>query len=477
MANPEMVPEEMRARFTEAGQSQVFRYIDEGKATAAEARDLLAQLADLDLDYVAGSHKSAMAEASAAAQAVDLQPPDDFTCLSDTSEAATAGWEKLGLEAVGRGEVAACVLAGGQGTRLGFDGPKGCYDICLPSSKPLFQIFAERLLRLMTLAKEAGGVRPRIPFLIMTSPINHEETQQFFEKHSFFGMDRDDVWFFQQGTLPCLTPEGKIILESAGTMATAPDGNGGLYPALKKSGCLERLQSSGVKSLHVFSVDNPLCRPADPRFVGYCLSKNADCGNKCVWKASPEEKVGVVAKRGGRSGVVEYSELDDGRKNQRDRNGRLVFGAGNICNHFFSVDFLANVVVPKMATMFHLAHKKIPYAGEDGATVKPESNNGIKLEAFVFDVFPMSERMAILETRREEEFAPVKNAPGAATDSPDTARAMVNALCRSWVQQAGGTVEGDSSAILEISPLLSYAGEGLSARVKDQTIKAPCHLE
>mmetsp|Transcript_47476 Transcript_47476/g.85445 ORF Transcript_47476/g.85445 Transcript_47476/m.85445 type:complete len:485 (-) Transcript_47476:229-1683(-) len=467
----------LRDRFEKAGQAHVFKFLEEGKLSAEQMMPFIQQLEDLDLDIIAKIHQSALAEATAAAEAVDLEPPDDFTCLADTSAEDIVTWEQMGLEAIGRGEVAACVLAGGQGTRLGFDGPKGCYDIALPSGKPLFQLFVEKCRRLVTLAQEKGGKNARLPFLVMTSPINHDATIEFFDKHSYFGMSKDDVWFFKQGTLPCLTPDGKIILESAGVVATAPDGNGGLYPALQKSGCMARLQAAGVRSLHVFSVDNPLCRPADPRFIGYCLARNADCGNKCVWKSSPEEKVGVVAKRGGRSGVVEYSELDEARKNQRDANGRLVFGAGNICNHFFAVDFLADVVIPKMATMFHLAHKKIPFAGEDGNTVQPESNNGIKLEAFVFDCFAMSSRMAILETSREEEFAPVKNAPGTATDSPDSARAMVSALCRKWVGEAGGVVEGDQDAVLEVSPLVSYAGEGLADRVKGKVINVPVNFE
>lgn len=231
-----------------------------------------------------------------------------------------------------------------------------------------------------------------------------------------------------------------------------------------------KVEGRRVKYLHVFSVDNALSRPADPRFAGYCISRDADCGNKCVWKASPEEKVGVVAKRGGRYSVVEYSELDDERKKKRDSSGSLVFGAGNICNHFYSLAFIADVVVPSIHAMFHLANKKIPCAGEDGSTVKPDSNNGIKLEAFIFDVFPMSSRMAILETSREEEFAPVKNAAGAATDTPETARAMVSALSRRWVTDSGGEVTGDS--VLEISPLLSYAGEGLKQRVSGTVVDA-----
>merc|ERR1712137_1235766 len=193
---------------------------------------------------------------------------------------------------------------------------------------------------------------------------------------------------------------------------------------------LDKLDAQGVKSLHLFGVDNILACPADPRFVGFCLSRSADCGNKCVWKSSPDEKVGVMAKRNGKLCVVEYSELDEHRKGQRDDAERLVYGAGNICNHFLSVDFLQNKVSANMSSMFHLAHKKIPFAGEDGNTIRPDDNNGIKLEAFVFDVFTLSSQMAILECRREEDFSPVKNPPGSLSDSPDTARSMITLLAR-----------------------------------------------
>lgn len=453
--------DELKTKFEAAGQGQVFAHLE--KLPDDEKRAFFNQLEGLDLEYIARSYRSAMAEANAGAASAVLQPPDDCTTIAGTSEDDLKEWESVGLEAIGRGEVAACVLAGGQGTRLGYDGPKGCYNIKLPSEKPLFQLMVERIRRLVELATKAGGTAARIPFLVMTSPINNEETQAFFKANSFFGLSSDDVWFFEQGTLPCLTNEGKIILESAGKVATAPDGNGGIYPALDKSGCLQKMYDANVKYLHVFSVDNVLCRPADPRFAGYCIKRDADCGNKCVWKASWDEKVGVVAKRGGKYSVVEYSELDEARAKQKDAKGELVFGAGNICNHFFSVAFIAEVVVPKMATMFHLAKKKIPWAGEDGMTVKPESNNGIKLEAFIFDVFPMSSRMAILQASRDEEFAPVKNAPGEATDSPDTAREMVNALSRKWIKAAGGEVSEEG--LVEISPLVSYSGEGLEERM------------
>mmetsp|Transcript_47241 Transcript_47241/g.106093 ORF Transcript_47241/g.106093 Transcript_47241/m.106093 type:complete len:474 (-) Transcript_47241:9-1430(-) len=472
-----MADEALRARYEAAGQGHVFKFLDAGKVSAEEKTAFLKQLDGIDLDYTANSYRAAMAEAEAASSgaSVSLSPPDSFTCLADCLADEVLAWEQAGLAAVGRGEVAACVLAGGQGTRLGFDGPKGLYNIGLPSKKTLFQLSCEKICRLVELAKSTSGKTARMPFLVMTSPFNHDVTMSYFKDNNYFGLPADDVWFFAQGTLPCLTKEGKIMLESAGQVATAPDGNGGFYPALKGSGCLDRLEQIGVKYLHVFSVDNALCRPADIRFVGFAIAKDADCANKCVWKVSPEEKVGVVAKKDGKSSVVEYSELDDANKNARDASGRLVFGAGNICNHMFTVRFLADVVIPGMASLFHLAHKKIPCADEEGVTMQPTANNGIKLEAFIFDTFGMSSKMAILETAREEEFAPVKNAPGSATDSPDTACAMVNALARQWLKRAGAKLEGPDDAMVEISPLLTYAGEGLESYA-GSTIAAPKYL-
>lgn len=173
--------------------------------------------------------------------------------------------------------------------------------------------------------------------------------------------------------------------------------------------------------------------------------------------------------------MIEYSELDDENKNLRDANGKLLFGAGNICNHFYTLDFIEQKIIPNCAGLFHLAHKKIPFAGEDGVTQKPDKNNGIKLESFIFDVFSMSQNMVVLEASRAEEFAPVKNAPGEPTDSPDSARAMYSELCKRWIVAAGGKIEGPSDALLEISPLLSYRGEGLE-KISGQNIVLPTYL-
>lgn len=466
---------ELRERFAAAGQEHVFRFWDAGLVPEEQKARFVAQLTNLDLVSVHAIYDAATKEA-AATDAAELSPPDAFTSLSQCTAEAIGAWEAEGFAAIGRGEVAACVLAGGQASRLGCDVPKGAYDIGLPSHKPLFQFMVERILRLISLAKAKGFASARLPLLVMTSPMNTDTTRSFFEKNSFFGMAADQVRFFEQGTLPCMTVEGKIILESAGVVASNPDGNGGIYPALLRSGTMEWLKVNGYKYFHAFSVDNSLCRPADPCFVGFCIKQGADIGNKCVWKTNPEEKVGVVAKKGDKAAIVEYSEIDEVNKNRRDADGKLLFGAGNICNHFFSIDFLDRRVMPNLPRLFHLAHKKIPYAGEDGQTVKPDANNGIKLEAFIFDTFPMSERMAVLEAARHEEFAPVKNAPGSASDTPESACTMVSELCKAWVRRAGGEVAGPAEELFEISPLLSYAGEGLEDQVRGKTFTAPMYL-
>mmetsp|Transcript_27423 Transcript_27423/g.86926 ORF Transcript_27423/g.86926 Transcript_27423/m.86926 type:complete len:364 (-) Transcript_27423:272-1363(-) len=349
------------------------------------------------------------------------------------------------------------------------------YDIGMPSGKTLFQLMAERIVRLRHLCKAKFGDNdlPSVPFLVMTSPLNHETTSTFFAENAYFGLSSNDVKFFVQGTLPCFTPEGQMILEAKDKVATAPNGNGGFYPALADAGLTEELRERGVECLHVFSVDNALVKPADPKFIGFCLSKEADCGNEVVWKRDASEKVGVVASRGGKPCIVEYSEISDADRQKTDASGKLVYGAGNICNHFFSLAFIVDVVLPGMSDMYHVAKKKIPALDSaSGETLTPDEANGIKLETFIFDCFPQSQTMAILGVDRENYFSPVKNAPGSEKDSPDTAREALSEQARAWVRAAGGEVsEGD--ALCEISPLVSFDGEGLEDRVGNTTVAVP----
>ena len=377
--------------------------------------------------------------------------PDDIELLRQANS--------IGLESISKGEVAALLLAGGQGTRLGYDGPKGMYDIGLPSHKTLFQYMVERIQKLGLLS-EKSDIKC-IPFYIMTSPLNHDATKGYFEQHDNFGLD---VTFFPQGTLPAMTaPGGKMILETATSLSLAPDGNGGIYPAMVKHGVLNDMKRRGIKYIHAFGVDNALVKPADPTFVGYCIQQGADCGNKVLWKCHAGEKVGVVASKGGKPCIVEYSDISKEMSEKRGEDGRLVFGAGNICNHFYTLDFLTDVVVPNLGNMFHIARKKIPYYDDTSkSTVKPIENNGIKLESFIFDIFPLSKNMAVLDVSREEEFAPVKNPPGTDSDSPDTARRLFSNVAKKWMTEAGAELIGDvESDLCEVGPSKSFNGEGL----------------
>ena len=366
---------------------------------------------------------------------------------SEISEVERSEWRAKGLEMIGRGALGVLLLAGGQGTRLGSSLPKGCYNVGLPSGKSLFQLQAERIARLQVLA----GGSAKIRWYVMTSPATHADTVSFFEDHGHFGLEKDQIVFFSQGVLPAFTPEGKIIMESEGKVAMAPDGNGGLYVALDKHGIFDDMERHGVQAVDCCSVDNILVRVADPVFAGYCASNEIQCGARVVAKSHPEEKVGVFAQRGGKLQVVEYSELDPVEASSVDQDtGILKYNWSNICLHYFETAWLKRVSKDLSAGgHYHVAKKKIPSVG--GAV------DGVKLELFIFDTFSSAARWGLMEVNRSEEFSPVKNAPGTETDSPDTARDHVLRLHSSWVQAAGGSVESP----VEISPLDSYAGEGL----------------
>ncbi|KAG9087083.1 UDP-N-acetylglucosamine pyrophosphorylase [Ceratobasidium sp. 370] len=276
------------------------------------------------------------------------------------------------------------------------------------------------------------------------------------------------------GTLPCLDNNGKVLLDSRSSVAVAPDGNGGLYAALRSpispgssTTVLSDLAARKIAYIHAYCVDNCLVRVADPVFLGAAIHKNADCAAKVVPKTSPTESVGVVARKGGRFGVVEYSEISKEQAERRDPDGQLAFRAGNIANHFYTTEFLNRVAEFEDQMAFHIARKKIPHVDlETGEQRKPTKPNGMKLELFVFDVFPFTQHMSILEVDRKEEFSPLKNAPGTGSDDPQTSRADLLAQQRRWLEKAGATVA--EGVEIEISPKVSYAGEGLE-EVKGKT--------
>ncbi|KAI7884841.1 nucleotide-diphospho-sugar transferase [Lichtheimia hyalospora FSU 10163] len=486
---PEAELQALKTRFEQAGQGHVFHFFDQ--LSVDEQHALYEQLSGLDVDRVNQIYTKAIAGAEADNQSqeasVEPLPEDVFDAADKASPETITEWQTIGLTQIAQGKVAVILMAGGQGTRLGSSAPKGCYNINLPSTKSLFQLQAERILRLQDIARQyrkpTDSSEGIIPWYIMTSGPTHEATYQFFKEHAFFGLKEENVIFFQQGTLPCLTMDGKIILESKNKVAIAPDGNGGIYAAVQNTGVIQSLKERGVLYTHCYCVDNCLARVADPTFIGYCVSKNTDCGVKTVAKSAPEEPVGVVCKHDGRYGVVEYSEISKEVSEKRNEDGSLTFGAANIANHFFSTAFLERVPTFASELQYHIAKKKIKYVDlETGEQIAPKTNSGMKLECFVFDVFPYAEQFSVLGVDRKEEFSPLKNAPGTGADCPETSRRDIISQHVRFVEAAGGKVVGENAddfekLQFEISPWVSYAGEGLKEIVAGKTIQAPAIIE
>ena len=349
---------------------------------------------------------------------------------------------------LGKGQVAAFLVAGGQGSRLGFDGPKGMFDIGLPSHKSLFQLQAERLLNL------AARVEHPIPWCIMTSPLNHEATVNFFTEHDFFGYSRENIRFFEQGTICALDPNGKAIVDGNNRLALVPDGNGGCFRALSQSGTLAWLVEKGVQYVFLYSVDNALCRICDPAFIGALAAEGRSLSaSKVVHKAGAQEKVGIFALQNNKPGVVEYSDLPENYRDITNPDGSLTFDGGNIAIHLFKIAGLRKLQTSRLP--WHTARKTV--CGIEKCW---------KFEQFLFDAFPLLGTMMPFGVLREEEFSPVKNAEG--NDSPKTAREMIGRLHREWLRKAHVAI--DPKKFYEISPTISYAGEGLKQSVFDREI-------
>lgn len=489
---------ELKEKYTKAGQDQVFTFYDsldnEGKAT------LYHQLSNIDPVHVNDITKRALAPPKHDDTPDKLEPLPESTTASilDSNPGDLSRWYTSGLELIAQGKVAVVLMAGGQGTRLGSSAPKGCFDIGLPSKKSLFQIQAERIRRIQQLAAEkVTGDAPVVPWYVMTSGPTRGPTEGFFEEHKYFGLDKANVKFFEQGVLPCISNEGKILLDTKSKVAVAPDGNGGIYNALILSGVIDDMHKRGIQHIHAYCVDNCLVKVADPVFIGFSAEKDVDIATKVVRKRNATESVGLILSKNGKPDVVEYSEIDKETAEARDAKHPdvLKFRAANIVNHYYSFRFLESIPQWAHKLPHHIARKKIPTVDlESGSAVKPEKPNGIKLEQFVFDVFPMLslDKFACLEVRREDEFSPLKNARGTGEDDPDTSKRDIMDQGKRWAQEAGATIVQDGG--IEVSPLISYVsslnhkhgstqlilyiqgGEGLE-KIKTTTIQAPAVME
>ncbi len=419
-----------------AGQQQVFEVWNQ--LSDGEKINLLEQLKKADLPLLERLYASSGSPEKTAGfgpEEIIHQPVTE----ADFKERALA--EEAGLEAIRQGRTAAFIVAGGQGSRLGFDGPKGMYPAGPVSGKSLFQFHGEKL------RKYSMKYGVSVPWLVMTSEMNHQATCRYFRKMNYFGLDRKDVFIFPQNMIPSLDSSGKLVLESPCSLFRNPDGHGGSLSALKDSGALDMLKSRGVDIISYFQVDNPLIKIADPVFTGYHILRGADVSSKAIMKTDPGEKVGVFVKfDDGRSGVVEYSDLPAEKAEQTDSSGNLVYRAGSVAIHLFNVSFIESITSGTLSLPYHTARKKISIWTEDGI----KQTDGLKFEKFVFDSLPLAHRTMVMEISREEEFAPVKNAEG--NDSPETSRALMDGLYRKWLRERNIFVP-ERTKTVEITPL------------------------
>ena len=459
--------DKLKEKYEKAGQEQVFTYY--GELDTVGKAGLYEQLSGFDPKHINEIADKALHPPEAGADAKPKLEPLPEAAVASTLEpgsvAALESWYNDGLRLVAENKVAVVLMAGGQGTRLGSSAPKGCFDIGLPSAKSLFRIQAERIWKVQQLAAHAHG-KPvedvAVPWYVMTSGPTRGPTAAFFEENKYFGLDPANVSIFEQGVLPCISNDGKILLESKGKVAVAPDGNGGIYTALLTSNVRTGMRKRGIEHVHAYCVDNCLVKVADPAFIGFAASKDVDIATKVVRKRNAKEPVGLILLKNGRPDVVEYSEIDAETAEAKDlKHGDLLkFRAANIVNHYYSFRFLEGIETWAHRLPHHVARKKIPFCDPaSGETVKPDKSNGVKLEQFVFDVFPMLElrQFASLEVRREDEFSPLKNARGTGEDDPDTSKRDIMDQGARWVRAAGATVEAeDASAGVEVSPYVSY---------------------
>ena len=402
-----MTYEEAKNYLSKFGQEHILKCYDE--LSPAEQASLLAQIDLIDLSVLENLDN----DNNISSKRGKFEPLGAATI--DDIAANSGSYEKIGLEALRAGKVAAVLLAGGQGTRLGFDKPKGMFNIGV--SRELY-IFECLISNLMDVVKQTGTW---IPLYIMTSEKNHDDTVEFFEKMGYFGYNSEFVRFFIQDMAPSVDFNGKIYMEDKGRISMSPNGNGGWFSSLLRAGLMEDIKEKGVEWLNVFAVDNVLQRIADPLFIGAVIESGMQSGSKVVSKADPDERVGVLCLEDGMPSIVEYYEMTDEMRTLRDENGDLSYRFGVILNYLFNVEKLLEIIGKKLPV--HIVDKKIPYMNEKGEMISPEKPNGHKFETLVLDMVHMQDSCLAYEVVRNREFAPVKNSSG--VDSVDSARELL----------------------------------------------------
>ena len=462
-------------RLRPAGQGRLADALDRLSGDGRE--HLRAEIEALDLDLV-GRLVEGLVGGDEPAVRGEIAPPapDALIALPRTDEerARDARARSAGEELLREGAVAAVLLAGGQGTRLGFDGPKGLFPFAPITGTVLFAHHAAKIAALR------ARYRTALPWYVLTSPQNDATTRAAFAAADHYGLPPDSVRFVVQGTLPAVDREtGDILLDAPDRIALSPDGHGGLLSALRASGVLDEMEAAGIRTIFTFQVDNPMLSVCRPEVLGHHALAGAEMASVVVRKVSPEEKMGVIARVDGRTTVVEYSDLPDELAHEVDASGELVYWAGSIAVHCIQVDFARRLTEGGLRLPFHRALKRVPYVEPDGTRVEPDEPNAVKFETFLFDALPFAETTVTVEAAREEEFSPIKNAEGA--DSPATARRDLNALYARWLEAAGATVPRDAEGHpvdLEIDPRRALDADELKASLPDGfTVNAPTIIE
>lgn len=449
-----MIPDDLRQRLKQHDQKHLLAVID--RLNSVEQANLVRELEHIELAELRALH-ARRHQKDVLPERARVEPLPYPTI----DEMERENLEYLGTDAFEDGRIAYLVVAGGQGTRLGFDQPKGMFPIGPLSKKTLFQLHAEKVLEL----HRRFGVS--IPLLVMTSPATDEATRKYFKQRNFFRLPPEDVWFFCQGTMPAVDLEtGRLLLEAPGRLCLSPNGHGGTITALCKCGLLTRLRDAKIDTLYYFQVDNPLVNLADYLFIGQHLSKQAEVSSKVLPKSGPKEKVGNFVLVDGRLSMIEYSDLPDDWATETDEAGQLKFWAGNPAIHLLDVDFLRKIADDAERLPWHLAQKKVPHLDLNGQLVEPAAENALKFERFIFDILPQAERWTILATAREEEFAPVKNKEG--VDTPEIAQRMMCDQAVRWLRAA--EVDVPDGVRVEISPLFALDAVDVLDAVEDELI-------
>lgn len=440
---------EIKEKLKRYKQEHILSFLDE--LSEDQQEKLFSQIEEIDFEELEELIEQYVLQKPETKIPADISPAPYFseTPENEKQQELYRNAEIKGIELLKTGKVAALTVAGGQGSRLGFDGPKGSYPVTPVKNKTLFQYFSESLLRA---GKKYGAP---VKWYIMTSTVNDKATRDFFEENNFFGLDKSQLFFFTQGTMPAIGLDGKLLLKEKDSLALAPNGHGGTLLALHRSGALEDMKNNGIEYLSYFQVDNPLVSVVNPFFLGLHDLQESEISARALIKTGPFEKLGNFCICDGHLQIIEYSDMPDELAKKTDPDGRLKFRAGSPAIHVISREFVERLTAGgRLQLPWHRADKKVSCINENGERVEPSTPNGVKLETFIFDAIPMADKTMILEAKREFEFAPVKNKTG--VDSAESCRAMLIFRDAEWLENAGVEIprkdDGSPDCIIELSP-------------------------